>query len=93
MGCGVEQAEKRRNHRNRTWCGKELQEVSGSKAGWGELQTFAMRRTVEGREVYSGEGKDYGIRTAFSIDRQSSRGWIKLLLSPSLDPLKFIPHI
>lgn len=44
VGCGAEQMEKRRNHRTRTWCGKEFQEVSGSKARWGELQTLAILR-------------------------------------------------
>lgn len=39
---GVEQMEKRRNHRNRIECGKMLQEVYGFEAGRAELQNFAI---------------------------------------------------
>lgn len=42
MRHGVEQMEKRRNHRNRIECGKMLQEVYGFEAGRAELQNFAI---------------------------------------------------
>lgn len=47
--------ENRTSHRNRALCGKELQEVSGSKAGWEEPQNLAKEEQLRELKIFSGE--------------------------------------